>query len=226
MERVFFFSIIVPGLASNSYFEAPPYSLSASPLSHPTLYTTFKYLFRLSTFPVLPFPPLFLHSSSSSSFPLCIFKPEYTCDVISFQGRYLPLKTANVNHTGVYRCVADNNIKPPDEHLCSLEVFHAPTARVVQDSVGQAQGRRLSARLDCIVNGESEDEPSIANNVTNNSTRMVIGGYPRAQTNPPIKLFSFFFFLSHCRSSSRVTKFKTRQLVVMEASMAKNCKET
>ncbi|XP_025101533.1 hemicentin-1-like [Pomacea canaliculata] len=70
-----------------------------------------------------------------------------------FRGKYLPLKTANVNHTGVYRCVADNNIKPPDEHLCSLEVFHAPTARVVQDSVGQAQGRRLSARLDCIVNG-------------------------------------------------------------------------
>lgn len=190
MERVFFFSIIVPGLASNSYFEAPPYSLSASPLSHPTLYTTFKYLFRLSTFPVLPFPPLFLHSSSSSSFPLCIFKPEYTCDVISFQGRYLPLKTANVNHTGVYRCVADNNIKPPDEHLCSLEVFHAPTARVVQDSVGQAQGRRLSARLDCIVNGESEDEPSIAKSqfvdmhVDEKCTRMRLFSTRQASQHP------------------------------------------
>ena len=66
------------------------------------------------------------------------------------------MQMATVDHMGVYRCVADNNIKPPDEHLCELRVFHAPTARTVQNSVGQAQNRRFNARLDCIVNGESQ----------------------------------------------------------------------
>ncbi|KAK7469747.1 hypothetical protein BaRGS_00036230, partial [Batillaria attramentaria] len=68
-------------------------------------------------------------------------------------GRNLPLRLAAVDHMGVYRCVAYNNIKPPDEHLCEVRVFHAPTTRTVQNSVGQAQNRKLTARLDCIVNG-------------------------------------------------------------------------
>ncbi|XP_076438270.1 hemicentin-1-like [Babylonia areolata] len=70
-----------------------------------------------------------------------------------YRGHVLPLTAASVEHMGVYRCVADNNIKPPDEHLCEVRVFHAPTARTVQNSVGQAQNRRFTARLDCIVNG-------------------------------------------------------------------------
>lgn len=70
-----------------------------------------------------------------------------------FRGHVLPLTAASVEHMGVYRCVANNNIKPPDEHLCEVRVFHAPTARTVQNSVGQAQNRRFNARLDCIVNG-------------------------------------------------------------------------
>merc|ERR1719334_1976445 len=57
---------------------------------------------------------------------------------------------------GVYRCVADNNIKPPAEHLCELFVFHKPKTRVVQNSVGQAQNRRFSAKLECIVQGHPE----------------------------------------------------------------------
>lgn len=55
---------------------------------------------------------------------------------------------------GVYRCVADNNIKPPAEHLAEVFVFHAPKTRVVQDSVGQAQNRRFWAKLECIVQGQ------------------------------------------------------------------------
>nr|KAG5688648.1 hypothetical protein BaRGS_017502 [Batillaria attramentaria] len=72
---------------------------------------------------------------------------------VSRKGRNLPLRLAAVDHMGVYRCVAYNNIKPPDEHLCEVRVFHAPTTRTVQNSVGQAQNRKLTARLDCIVNG-------------------------------------------------------------------------
>ena len=60
-----------------------------------------------------------------------------------------------VEDMGVYRCVADNNIKPPAEHLAQVLIFHAPKTRIVQNSVGQAQNRRFDAKLECIVRGES-----------------------------------------------------------------------
>jgi len=60
-----------------------------------------------------------------------------------------------VDDMGVYRCVADNNIKPPAEHLAQVLIFHAPKTRIVQNSVGQAQNRRFDAKLECIVRGES-----------------------------------------------------------------------
>ena len=69
------------------------------------------------------------------------------------QSHELHLVNVSVRHMGVYRCVANNNIKPPAEHLAELRVFHAPRTRVVQNSVGQAQNRRFSAKLECIVQG-------------------------------------------------------------------------
>ncbi|XP_046554977.1 protein amalgam-like [Haliotis rubra] len=47
----------------------------------------------------------------------------------------------------------NNNIKLPAEHLAEVLVFHPPTVRVVQDSVGQAQNRRFWAKLECITQG-------------------------------------------------------------------------
>ncbi|XP_005101359.1 lachesin [Aplysia californica] len=76
--------------------------------------------------------------------------------VAQYRSPELPLVNVNVHHMGVYRCVADNNIKPPAEHLAELRVFHAPITRVVQNSVGQAQNRRFSAKLECIVQGHPE----------------------------------------------------------------------
>ena len=61
-----------------------------------------------------------------------------------------------VDDMGVYRCVADNNIKPPAEHLAQVLIFHAPKSRVVQNSVGQAQNRRFDAKLECIVKGNNK----------------------------------------------------------------------
>ncbi|BFZ25546.1 hypothetical protein BsWGS_28585 [Bradybaena similaris] len=70
-----------------------------------------------------------------------------------FRGRTLPINDADVNYAGVYRCVADNNIKPPAESLTQVYVFQAPSVRVLQDSVGQFANGRLEAKLDCIVQG-------------------------------------------------------------------------
>lgn len=76
--------------------------------------------------------------------------------VAQFRGSKLPLVNVDIQHMGVYRCVADNNIKPPAEHLAEVLVFHPPSTRVVQNSVGQAQNRRFSAKLECIVQGHPQ----------------------------------------------------------------------
>ncbi|CAL1530037.1 unnamed protein product [Lymnaea stagnalis] len=76
--------------------------------------------------------------------------------VAQYRSPQLPLVNVDIQHMGVYRCVADNNIKPPAEHLAEVLVFHAPKTRVVQDSVGQAQNRRFHAKIECIVQGHPE----------------------------------------------------------------------
>lgn len=76
--------------------------------------------------------------------------------VAQFRSSQLYLVNVNVNHMGVYRCVADNYIKPPAVHLSEVLVFHAPTTRVVQNSVGQARNRRFDVKLECIVQGHPQ----------------------------------------------------------------------
>ncbi|CAL1534047.1 unnamed protein product [Lymnaea stagnalis] len=70
-----------------------------------------------------------------------------------FRGRTLAIMSADVKFAGVYRCVADNNVKPPAESLTQVYVFQEPTVRVLQNSVGQFANGRLDAKLDCIVQG-------------------------------------------------------------------------
>ncbi|GFO32956.1 lachesin [Plakobranchus ocellatus] len=70
-----------------------------------------------------------------------------------FRGSRLPIRFADVKYSGVYKCVADNNIKPPAVSLTQVYVFQEPTVRVLQDSVGQLANGQLEAKLDCIVQG-------------------------------------------------------------------------
>jgi limbic system-associated membrane protein len=70
-----------------------------------------------------------------------------------FRGRTMTISQADVNYSGVYRCVADNNIKPPAESLTQVQVLQAPSVRVLQDSVGQYSNGKMTAKLDCIVQG-------------------------------------------------------------------------
>nr|AJA37893.1 I-type lectin-like protein 3 [Littorina littorea] len=76
--------------------------------------------------------------------------------VAQYRSHILPMTNVTVADMGVYRCVADNNIKPPAEHLAQVLIFHAPATRVVQNSVGQAQNRRFDGKLECIVKGHPE----------------------------------------------------------------------
>ncbi|XP_056010568.1 lachesin-like isoform X2 [Ostrea edulis] len=72
-----------------------------------------------------------------------------------FQSRGAQLNLTDIqrNDRGNYICVADNNVKPPDNFKVELIVFFAPSCRPVQSSVGQAQNRRFNAKLECIVAG-------------------------------------------------------------------------
>lgn len=95
----------------------------------------------------IPSPNITWAKSDGSNLPL---------GVAQFRSAKLPILSVTVADMGVYRCVADNNIKPPAEHLAQVLVFHAPSTRVVQESVGQAQNRRFDAKLECIVKGHPE----------------------------------------------------------------------
>lgn len=52
---------------------------------------------------------------------------------------------------GQFLCIADNNVRPPADYTVQIEVRYAPRCRAQQNSVGQVQNRRFSAKLDCIV---------------------------------------------------------------------------
>ena len=54
---------------------------------------------------------------------------------------------------GLYRCVADNQVRPPDEYLVAVNVFFKPETIAVQDTVGQAADRQFDAKLECRVSG-------------------------------------------------------------------------
>ncbi|XP_061164486.1 lachesin-like [Saccostrea echinata] len=69
------------------------------------------------------------------------------------RGAQLNLTDIQKNDRGNYICVADNNVKPPDDFKVEVVVFFPPACRPVQSTVGQAQNRRFNAKLECIVAG-------------------------------------------------------------------------
>ncbi|WAR06250.1 LACH-like protein [Mya arenaria] len=61
----------------------------------------------------------------------------------------LPLNNITKDNRGLYKCVADNQVRPPDVYLVALQVFFKPETKAVQDTVGQAQNRQFDAKLEC-----------------------------------------------------------------------------
>lgn len=54
---------------------------------------------------------------------------------------------------GMYRCVADNNVRPLATYDATVYVNFKPQARPIQSSYGQAQNRLFDLTIDCIVAG-------------------------------------------------------------------------
>lgn len=68
-------------------------------------------------------------------------------------GKTLTLYNAEYNHGGMYRCVADNNVRPLATYDTNVLVFSRPRARAVQSSYGQAQNRLFDITFECVVSG-------------------------------------------------------------------------
>lgn len=67
----------------------------------------------------------------------------------SHRGKNLVLENIRRTDQGVYRCVADNTVRPPDQHDTQLLLFSKPVVQSVQNTVGQAANGKYSAKLEC-----------------------------------------------------------------------------
>ena len=74
-----------------------------------------------------------------------------------WQGKTLTLHHVEYNHGGMYRCVADNNVRPLATYDTNVLVFSRPRARAVQSSYGQAQNRLFDITFECVVSGAFTD---------------------------------------------------------------------
>lgn len=72
---------------------------------------------------------------------------------IAYRGQKLQLKSVSGSDRGVYRCVADNAVRPPATYDATLYVAFRPYAKAVQSSYGQAQNRLFDLTIECTVSG-------------------------------------------------------------------------
>ncbi|KAI0235520.1 Neural cell adhesion molecule 1-A [Lamellibrachia satsuma] len=65
------------------------------------------------------------------------------------------LNLINITHgdRGVYRCIADNAVRPPATYDATLYINFKPNARPVQSSYGQAENRMYDITIECIIAG-------------------------------------------------------------------------
>lgn len=71
----------------------------------------------------------------------------------AYKGNVLQLYNVQSTDRGMYRCVADNNVRPLATYDTTVYVFFRPRSRAVQKSYGQAQNRLFDLTFECIVAG-------------------------------------------------------------------------
>lgn len=69
------------------------------------------------------------------------------------KGNVLQLFNVQSGDRGMYRCVADNNVRPLATYDTTVYVFFKPKSRAVQKTYGQAQNRLFDLTFECIVAG-------------------------------------------------------------------------
>ena len=69
------------------------------------------------------------------------------------QSNVFTIENARAEDRGIYRCIADNTVRPPAWFDSTLYVFFKPIARAIQSSYGQAQNRMFDITIECRVAG-------------------------------------------------------------------------
>ncbi|XP_064650465.1 lachesin-like [Lineus longissimus] len=80
--------------------------------------------------------------------------------VPTIYGRNYTINSVDFNDRGLYRCMADNNVRPPATFDITLKVENPPTAEAFRDSVGQARDRNFEVELNCRITGSPEPDVS------------------------------------------------------------------
>merc|ERR1712141_730001 len=71
-------------------------------------------------------------------------KPDYTVYDVKAEDR------------GMFRCLADNNVRPPAYYDTTLLVDFTPRSKAVQSSYGQAENRMFDLTIECTIAGQPE----------------------------------------------------------------------
>ncbi|KAK2145100.1 hypothetical protein LSH36_703g01056 [Paralvinella palmiformis] len=71
----------------------------------------------------------------------------------SYNGETLYLEDVTLDNRGMYRCVANNNVRPPATFDATLFIEFAPEATPVQSTYGQATNRQFDLTIECIISG-------------------------------------------------------------------------
>lgn len=70
-----------------------------------------------------------------------------------YMGKTILLSDLHAEDRGMYRCVADNNVRPLATYDTTVFVNFKPISRPIQSSYGQAANRLFDVTIDCIVAG-------------------------------------------------------------------------
>lgn len=74
-------------------------------------------------------------------------------NVYVFKSSIISLYDIKAVHRGMYRCVADNNVRPLATYDATVYIYSKPISRPIQSSYGQAANRQFDLTIDCIVSG-------------------------------------------------------------------------
>ncbi|XP_064651488.1 lachesin-like [Lineus longissimus] len=76
----------------------------------------------------------------------------------TYYGNQILLKNIGDAVSGVYRCKADNNVRPPAVHDITVQVFHKPRVTPFRRAVGQAPDKNYEVELACIITGSPQPD--------------------------------------------------------------------
>ncbi|XP_064651223.1 opioid-binding protein/cell adhesion molecule homolog [Lineus longissimus] len=77
---------------------------------------------------------------------------------LSFKGNELVIPKVEYDDAGIYRCTAENGVRPPEWRDIPLVIFHSPRMDAFRKTIGQAVDKNYDVELACIVSGDPEPE--------------------------------------------------------------------